>query len=248
MKLRLPASIALIFLGIWVILNSCTKEGAAANSTSKAGSLTRFTVEGNYLYAVDNHFLYAYSLSNPSTPSKVFTSPLNYDIETIYSYNNRLFLGTKTGLYIYSIDTAASPRLIGEAKHARSCDPVVVNDSVAFVTLKSGTSCGPAVSGLYIHDIKDLMHPILKKTINLPDPVGLGLQDSILYICCGNDGLKVFNITAPFSPALISTKTDGKFIDVIPYNQNLICFVEDGVILYNITNPASPTLLKKITN
>jgi hypothetical protein len=93
-----------------------------------------------------------------------------------------------------------------------------------------------------------LMHPILKKTINLPDPVGLGLQDSILYVCCGNDGLKVFNITAPFSPALISTKTDGKFIDVIPYNQNLICYVEDGVILYNITNPASPTLLKKITN
>ena len=230
------------------ILNSCTKDinNATVNTSGKGGSLTRFTIAGNYLYAVDNHYLYAYSLINPAQPQKVYTSSLNYDIETIYPNNNSLFLGTKTGLYIYSIDTPSSPRLIGEAHHARSCDPVVANDSVAFVTLKSTTNCGPAVSGLYIHDIKNLSQPVLLKTVELPEPVGLGLQDSILYICCGTAGLKVFNVKNPLMPSLLTTKTDGDFIDVIPYNGMLICFVRDGIILYSIASPTAPVLLKKI--
>ncbi len=249
MKIKSRAFAIIIFISSVALMNSCSKESVSANanaSAGKGGSITRFTIAQGYLYAVSNHSLYAYSLSDPAKPDLVYTSPLNFDIETIYPYNKYLFLGTKTGLYIYSIDTASSPRLIGEAQHARSCDPVVVNDSVAFVTLKSTSGCGPAVAGLYIHDIKDITHPTLKNTVPLPDPVGLGLQDSILYVCCGNAGLKVFNVKDPYMPALVTTKTDGNFVDVIPYNGILISAVQDGIILYDITDPASPSLIKKI--
>jgi hypothetical protein len=248
---RQSSLIAIAMVSSLAFLNSCNKDSAAVNAgttSGKGGSVTRFTISENYLYAVSNHFLYAYSLSNPAKPEIVFTSPLEYDIETIYPYNKYLFLGTKTGLYVYSIDTASSPRLIGEARHARSCDPVVVNDSVAYVTLKSSPSCGPAVAGLYIHDIKNITEPILKATIELPDPFGLGLQDSVLYVCCGNEGLKVFNVKSPYMPVLLSTMTDGNYMDVIPYNGNLICSVADGIILYDITNPAAPVIIKKIGN
>ena len=256
MKRIVPTFTFLLILSILVSFISCNKDGgsstadsaAFSSGTGKGGSLARYTIAGNYLYAVDNHYLYAYSLADPAKPVKVYTSPINFDIETIYPYDNKLFLGSKTGLYIYSIDTAAKPRLVGEAKHARSCDPVVANDSIAFVTLKSSGNCGPAVPGLYIHDIKNINLPILKTTVNLPDPVGLGLQDSILYVCCGNAGLKVFNVKSPYSPALLSTKTDGNFVDVIPYDGILICYVQDGILLYNITNPASPALVRKIVN
>ncbi|MDO9373718.1 MAG: hypothetical protein V4725_04530 [Bacteroidota bacterium] len=233
-----------------LVFYSCTKEnaGKSDNSAGKAGSLTRFTITGNYLYAVDNHFLYAYSLANPKTPEKVFNSQLNFDIETIYGYKNNLFLGTKTGLYIYSIDTPAAPRLVGQASHARACDPVVANDSVAFVTLKGWGNCGPATSGLYVHDITDITKPLLKTTVELPDPVGLGLQDSVLYVCCGTAGLKVFNVARPYSPKLLSTKNDGVFVDVIPYNNTLICYVESGILLYDISKPAEPVLVKSIAN
>ncbi len=247
LKIKLTAFATILFVSSLALLSSCSKESVnAAASTGKGGSITRFTIAQGYLYAVSNHFLYAYSLGDPAKPNLVYTSPLDYDIETIYPYNKYLFLGTKTGLYVYSIDTASSPRLIGEAKHARSCDPVVVNDSVAFVTLKSASGCGPAVAGLYIHDIKDITQPTLKNTVPLPDPAGLGIQDSILYVCCGNAGLKVFNIKNPYLPSLLSTKTDGNFIDVIPYNGILISAVYDGIILYDIGDPASPSLIKKI--
>lgn len=232
-----------------VCLCSCQKDVAttASTQTGKSGSITRFTIAKNYLYVVTNHYLSVYSLSDPAKPEKVHTSDLNYDIETIYPYNNYLFLGTRTGLYIYSIDTASAPSLIGQAKHARSCDPVVVNDSVAFVTLKSSSGCGPALAGLYIHDITDINNPVLKNTIPLPDPTGLGIQDSVLYVCCGSQGMKVFNIKDPYSPILISTQTDGNYLDVIPYNGILICNDTEGIILYDISEPGKPVLIKKIS-
>ncbi len=248
MKLFIVPKNLLILLCV-VSLNSCQKDAAtpASMQTGKGGSITRFTIAKNYLYVVTNHFLSVYSLSNPAKPEKVHTSNLNYDIETIYPYNNYLFLGTRTGLYIYSIDTASAPRLVGEAKHARSCDPVVVNDSVAFVTLKSSGGCGPAQAGLYIHNITDINNPVLKNTIPLPDPTGLGIQDSVLYVCCGSAGMKVFNIKHPYLPPLISTQTDGNYLDVIPYNGILICNTTTGIILYDIHEPGKPVLIKKIS-
>ncbi len=241
---------SILVIVCFALLHSCSKESVKANAsataTGKGGSVTRFTIAENYLYVVTNHFLYVYGLSNPAKPELVHTLDLNFDIETIYPYNKYLFLGTKTGLYVYSIDTASSPRLIGQAQHARSCDPVVANDSVAFVTLKSTGGCGPAVAGLYIHDITNITNPVLKTTIELPDPVGLGLQDSILYVCCGSAGMKVFNVKDPYTPVLISTKNDGNYFDVIPYDNMLICGAYNSIILYDITDPAAPALVKTI--
>jgi hypothetical protein len=151
-------------------------------------------------------------------------------------------------LYIYSIDTPSVPSKISEARHARSCDPVVANDSVAFVTLKGNSNCGPAESGLYVHDIKNIFQPVLIKTVSLPNPEGLGLKGSTLYICCNNDGLKVFNVTQPANPVEIRTLTGAYFKDVIPYGNLLICYVSTGIMLYDITNPTNPAFLKLIAN
>ena len=82
----------------------------------------------------------------------------------------------------------------------------------------------------------------------LPDPVGLGLQDSILYVCCGKNGLKVFNVKNPKKPQLLVAKSDAEYVDVIPYNNTLICFITDGILLYDISKATSPRLLKNIPN
>ncbi len=235
-----------------LLLLSCSKDGATnsalSSSTGVGGSLSKFTIVGNFLYAVDNHFLYTYNISNAANPVKTNSSELNFDIETIYPFNNRLFIGTRTGLYIYSIDTPSVPSKIAEARHARSCDPVVANDSIAFVTLKGNSNCGPAESGLYVHDIKNLFQPVLIKTVSLSNPEGLGLKGSTLYICCNNDGLKVFNVTQPSNPVEIRTLTGAYFKDVIPYGNLLICYVSTGIMLYDITNPTNPAFLKLIAN
>ncbi len=235
-----------------VFINSCTKDGAgntsADASTGKAGSLSKFTIVGSFLYAVDNHYLYTYDISNASNPVRTNTSEINFDIETIYPFNNRLFIGTRTGLYIYSLESPSSPVKVGEAQHARSCDPVVANDTIAFVTLKGNSFCGPAESGLYIHDIRNVFQPVLLRTVSLANPEGLGLQGHYLYICCNNDGLMVFNVADPANPVFVKTITGGYFKDVIPYGNQLICYVSTGITLYDVSNPADPVLVKHISN
>jgi hypothetical protein len=237
-----------------MIIFSCEKSSDsnyspnAASSVGAGGSLAKFTIIGNYIYAVSSHYLYTVDISNPASPAKVNQSALNFDMETIYPYKNRLFIGSKTGIYIYSIDTASSPRLIGEAKHGRSCDPVVANDSVSYSTLKGNTICGPATSGLYVYDIKNLNLPVLKKTIPINEPIGLGMSDSALYVCCANEGLKVFSIKNAYNPVERQTISGSAFTDVIPYGNILICWVSDGISLYDISNRLQPVFIKKISN
>lgn len=243
-------------LGICIIsllIASCTKDGgsnaeSASPSAGVGGSLARFTIVGNYLYAVDNHTLYTYNISNPTNPIKTNTSAFIFDVETIYPFNNRLFIGSKTGLYIYSIDTPSVPSRLAEAKHGRSCDPVVANDTIAFVTLKGNSFCGPATSGLYVHKITNILQPTLIKTIPINSPEGLSLKDSVLYVCGNNEGLRVFNVKNPANPIAVTTVTGENFRDAIAYNNLLVCFVTNGLSLYSISNPLNPVLLKHINN
>lgn len=237
---------------IAIVFFSCEKNSAdSASATSgvgKGGSLAKFTIVGNYIYAVSSHYLYTVDISNPSAPVKVNQSLLGFDMETIYPFKNNLFIGSRTGLYIYSIDTASKPRLIGEAKHGRSCDPVVANDSVSYSTLKGNSFCGPATSGLYVYDIKNINNSLLKKTITINEPVGLGLAGSALYVCNSGGGMNVYDVSAPYNPIEKQTITGGYFIDVIPYNDLLICWTKDGIRLYDITNRLQPQFIKNIAN
>jgi len=231
---------------------SCEKStdsgAAAANTVGAGGSLSRFTIAGNYLYAVSSHYLYAVDISNPALPKKVSESPLNFDMETIYPYKNRLYVGSRTGLYVYSIDTPDKPVLIGEAKHGRSCDPVVANDTASYSTLKGSSVCGPATSGLYVYDVKNVNNPLLKKTILIDEPIGLGIADSALYVCAAAGGLKVFSIKDAYDPAIRQTLTGANFVDLIPYGDVLICWVAEGIRLYDISNRLQPVFVKQVAN
>ena len=240
----------LYFVVISSIFIACEKsnDSQSANSTGAGGSLAKFTIIGNYIYAVSSHYLYTVDVSNPAKPVNVGQSTLSFDMETIFPYKNRLFIGSKTGLYVYSIDKPASPILIGEAKHGRSCDPVIANDSVSYSTLKGNTFCGPATSGLYVYDIKNLNQPELKKTILINEPTGLGMADSALYVCCSNEGLKVYSIKDAYNPIEKKLIPGYNFIDIIPYSDILICRISDGIILYNISDRLQPAFIKKIAN
>lgn len=234
-----------------IIIASCSKDSGGnanqAQSTGKGGSLSKFTIVGNYLYAVSNHSLYAFDISTDN-PVQTNSSELLFDLETIYSFKDKLFLGSRTGLYIYSIADPAHPALIGEASHARACDPVVANDSMAFVTLKGSSNCGPAVSGLYVEDIRNISQPVTITTVAIPSPEGLGLNGHILYVCCNADGLKVYDVQNPSHPIELRTINDGYYKDVIAYDDLLVCYVNNGLLLYDISNPVLPVLKKAINN
>jgi hypothetical protein len=221
---------------------ACSKEtgvdASSASGTGKGGSLARFTIAANHLYLADYATVEVYDINDPANPVKKNSVSVDFGIETIFPYQDKLFIGSTTGMFIYSITNPASPVKLAEARHVRSCDPVVANGTTAYVTLRGGSPCGPAEDGLYIYDITNVSSPVQKSLLRISTPYGLGVKDTIVYVCRGSNGLSVVNVKNPSSPKLMYTITEGNnFNDVIPYGNLLICYIKAGLLIYDITNP-----------
>jgi hypothetical protein len=245
--------LAVLFSATWAI-QACNKESAGAEAaafsggTGTAGSLSRFAIVGNYLYAVDMNQLNVFDITNPSATVKSGTHFIGFDIETIFPYQDKLFIGSATAMYIYSLANPVAPQQISAVQHFRACDPVVANDTVAYVTLRTGTRCGGVFNNLIVYDIKNIANPVEKMRINLTNPIGLGYRDSALYVC-DKQQLRVYNINNTINPQPRTPLTATEnFYDVIPYGNTLICYIDKGVSFYDITNRLQPLFLSKLTN
>ena len=240
----------IVFLAI--VASACNKSSSSASSDSSSsgqgGSLARFTVVNNFLYMVDWNSLKCYDLTQPASPVLKNSVPLNWDTETIFPYNNNLYIGSRNGMYVFSLKDPSNPVKLGEVSHLKSCDPVVANDTMAFVTLRAGTACGNVTEGLYVYNIKDPLKLEEVKLLPMTTPIGLGLNDTILYVCRMSDGLSVINVKKPAEPEILQTIKGDSFQDVIAYNNLLITYVSNGLILYDISKPAEPVELTRLTN
>ena len=247
---------SLLFIAIIILLGcnkSSTDSSAYATGGGKGGSLARFTVVGNYLYTVDKQTLKVFDISDPSKPSLKRSVSAGFEIETIFPFKDKLFLGSTSVVYIFSIDDPSNPQKLSEAispNVMRRCDPVVAKDNVAYATLRTNGPCGGTTSILAVFDITDIKHPVQKNAVPVGEPYGLGYSDTTLYVCDRMYGISVYDISKPFNPLRVKTvSTDGNpnFIDVIPYNNILICWTSTGIILYDISVPQNPTLVNQIS-
>ena len=237
-------------------LLNCTKESMSADgatATGAGGSTARFTIAGNYLYVVDNVSLKAFEISSTTSPVYKSKTEIGVNIETIFPYQDKLFIGSSSSMYIYSLTDPSRPERLARAEYTirMSCDPVVARDSVAYATLRATGRCGGSQSALVVYNIKNISSPQLVNTYWLTAPYGLGLKNNSLYVCEGNYGLRVFNITNAYNPVQVSEirVNNTTFYDVIPYGNILIAQVNDGFILYDIgTNPMQPAFLSRILN
>ncbi len=241
----------LLLLFISISFCNCSKDGASpkfSGVSGEGGSTARFAIVSNYLYTVDDQKLTVYDITTSGDPVMKNAVNVGFEIETIFPFKDKLFIGSTSQVYIYSITDPLQPQKLSEAispQVLRRCDPVVAKDTVAFATLRTNGPCGGVQSVLAVYDIKDITKPVQKAAYPVQEPYGLGYQDNTLYVC-DKSGLLVFDITSAYTPLLKKTLTDGDYIDVIPYQGTLICWVADGVLLYDISNSQNPALLSKI--
>lgn len=228
----------------------CEKDNNAKLYTSscQGGALARFAIVGNYMYTVDDQKLTVYDVANPGDPVVKSTVNVGFEIETIFPFKDKLFIGSSSVVYIYSVTDPLNPKKLSEAispEVLRRCDPVVAKDTVAFATLRTNGPCGGVQSILAVYDIKDITKPKQRGSYPVTEPYGLGYQDNALYVC-DKEGLLVFDITNAYAPLLKKTLKDGEYIDVIPYQGTLVCWITTGVVIYDISDNQSPLLLAKI--
>ncbi|MDZ4795556.1 MAG: hypothetical protein SGI83_14850 [Bacteroidota bacterium] len=243
----------IILISFLLLFTRCNKESATGgpSSTGAGGSTARFTIIGNFLYVVDNTSLKAFDISNTgAAPVLKSTTNVGINIETIFPYQDKLFIGSSFAMHIFSLTDPQRPVKLAQADYIvrMSCDPVVAKDSTAYATLNSSGPCGGGGSQLVVYDIKDITKPLLKQTLPLNGPHGLGISDSALYVCDGTFGLNVYNIRNTYAPQLLRTIQGETFYDVIPYGNILICQVATGIVLYDISTRHQPVFLSRILN
>lgn len=220
-----------------LLIMGCSKGGSDLNvapggGTGQGGSLARFTISQNHLYVVDNRKLYTYSLANSEKPQLVNEKEIGMDVETIYPFKDKLFIGSQNAMYIYSLQDPSKPDYIGTASHVRACDPVVADNDVAYVTVRSGSSCGDTVNVLIVYNIQNETSPYEVARRDMNNPWGLGIRSNRLYVCDGNAGLSIYDITNLENPKQIAKITGESFYDVIPTDDLLICMIDGGTALY----------------
>ncbi len=211
------------------------------------GSMARFTIVNNYLYAVTDYALNVVSIVNGADPTFSNRVQIGWGIETLYPFNNKLFIGSNTGMFVYDISTPTNPVKVSNFSHVRSCDPVIADNNNAFVTLRSGTACQGFTEQLDVLDITNLSSPTLVKTYQMTNPHGLSKDGNTLIICDGRDGLKFYNASDVRNLSLQKHITGLNTYDVIAINGWALVVAKDGLYQYDYSSLSNVILLSKMS-
>lgn len=217
--------------------------GSSGTSFGVGGSMARFGLYGDYLYTVDNSNLYMFDVKAPSSPTSIGKQNVGWQVETMFIYEDHMFFGTTTGMLIFDLSVPTVPKYISQFWHATSCDPVVISEGYAYITLRSGRTCTNNGTGnLNRLDVVKLSSDYKNNTLvgsyPMSGPLGLGIDGDVLFLCDGDAGLKVFNVSdkTKIDSNRIALFPDIKTFDVIPLSNYLFMIGDDGFYLYNYSN------------
>ena len=222
---------------------------ASKASYGTGGSTARFTLMNNKLYTVDTRNLKVFDVIDPKNPVFDKSVIIGFGIETIFPYEDKLYIGSTNGMHIFETSNPAAPTKLSTYAHVTSCDPVVVQGKYAYVTLRSGTNCRLGSNLLEVIDVQDAKNPKLVSSFPMLNPHGLSINNESLFICEGENGLKAFNSTdvTKIGSSQLSFLKNFSAIDVISGPKSLIVTGYDGIYQFNYTNPASLVKLSHIS-
>ena len=210
------------------------------------GSMARFSIYGKSLYTVEQNIMCVFDLSGDKPVLTTNDIWLQRDVETLFNYKDKMFMGTPTGMLIYSLEDPLAPKYRSSVSHVFGCDPVVVEDDLAYVTVHSGNTCGQNTNELMLIDVSDVDQPNLLVTYGMKCPKGLGIDNGTLFLC--DEGLKVFNtkdaMTLMANQLVHYAGMEG--YDVIPFKNTLMMIADDGLYQYDYSNLQAISQLSKL--
>ncbi len=212
------------------MFNNAAAEGGGRTGTG--GSMARFSIVNDYLYIADESKLSVFDITN-NDPSLLTSEQVGWQIETIFHYDNHLYLGSSRGMFIFSLEDPTAPHQLSYLQHVRGCDPVVVKDNFAYVTIRGGNACGQDFNQLDVVDISDKQNPVIVGSFEMNNPYGLGVKDDWLFVCDDDAGLKVFDIKDTPDLRLIDQFSNINTYDVIPLEDMLLMVGDNTLYQYS---------------
>ncbi len=226
--------------------SSGSVSGTSDGATGIAGSTARMIIVGDYLYAIAEDKIQLFDITIPSSPNPWVKVTVDWNIQTLYPYENYLLVGAADGVHILDNSNPASPTPVGDFRHATAIDPVVASADYAYVTLKNDPTAFNSVDDqMNVINISDVTNPRLEKTIAMQSPEGLSVVDQRLFVCDGVAGLKQFDIREPANPSFVDSVAQVNCNDVIAYNGILYAITDTSLQQFDYS-VSPPSLLSII--
>ncbi len=237
-----------------VLLAACSKDNSLstndAGNTGKNGSLTRFAIKDNFMYAIDNNYVRVFDISNNDNPIQVSSTEVAYGLETIFIYADYIYLGATDGVYVLNIANPNHPAALPKIEHHISCDPVVVQNDYAYSTQRvTATGCGHVWqnSALAVYDVSQPNNATLVEEINMVEPYGLAVEGNWLYVCDpGRGGVVVYDISNPSNPVQKTVTHVNEPRDIITIYPYMIIATDTKFELYNYADPLNMYLISTL--
>ncbi|MBI1305044.1 MAG: hypothetical protein GC181_00355 [Bacteroidetes bacterium] len=206
-----------------------------------SGSTSRMIFDNNRLFVVDNSTIFFFDLANPHKPVKVSSQIITNGLETVYLHQDLFFIGSQFGMFIMKIQNQQLQQVSG-VFHSRGCDPVVVQNNRAYVTLRGSNTCGSALNSLEVIDISNPTSPNVIAQHFLTEPFGLAVKDSLLVICDGSGGVRIFDSRNDLAilQNQFSVCQVGNAFDVILSGKRMLVTSDKGIFQFDISDPKKP--------
>jgi len=196
------------------------------------------------MYAVTTHDLNVIDITNSADPLFVKKRNIGFDIETIFPYNNQLFIGAGSSMSVYSLQDPANPTQQSWNGHWCSRDPVVADDKYAYVTLHEANGCNGLINQLEIYSLATPNTPVLVKEYPMTRPMGLSKDGDLLFVC--DNGLKVYDVKNVAAIKLLKHVPGINTYDVIAYGNIAYVVTKDGLYQYDYSDTDNIRLLSKL--
>jgi len=131
-----------IYRGDFMLMSAAGTEKTWSAGAGTGGSMARFMLNDNFLYLISHPWmLKTVDVADADKMDVVDSIGIGRTMETLFKVEDKMFIGTTTGMLIYDISNASQPTKISQYDHLTACDPVVVDGQYAYVTLRTGTRC-----------------------------------------------------------------------------------------------------------
>jgi hypothetical protein len=218
------------------------KSQAVQQNIAQAGSMARFGIYNNHLYVLDERKMKIFNISDWRSVHKVNERQMRFIVETVFSYGQSLFIGGQEGVYIYDVENPANPVQQDIFSHALACDPVVVDDHTAYITLRVGRCRGGSVNQLDVVDVQNPAKAKLLHSLVLDQPRGLAVADNWLYLCNQNR-LELYSIGLDKKPTLINSFPIDEAYDVLYLKDRKLIVVVGKDAVYQIARRNNELIL-----
>ncbi len=200
------------------------------------GSYAKFQIRNDALYTLENWKLNIFNIAEPTQTffdhETDFNAWFSGNFETLFIQKQYMFIGSTTGMHIIDILDEFNPQYVSGFSHATACDPVVVHQNTAYITVRGSTTCGAIEDQINVIDITNIEQPTLTSTYLLDEPYGLGYHNNALYVCSSTEGLSIFD-TTDLTNLTLQQNYNIDVKDVIPLETHLIAVGNQKIIQFS---------------